>query len=164
MNEMTREIWTSAVVAKGKLHQQTVYTLEAIPEATAILGCWIVNHQFESCLEQEQVKLQGQFDLNLWYSHDGNAKSAVYVKTLQYQEKVSLSMIDDETLDEQCQLKTVFISQPSCSKVEMQPDHTISITIDKKWKTSVIKEVGLTVVTRPDENLDLDINVNFLEK
>ncbi len=163
MNEMTREIWTHAVVAKGKLHQETVYTLEEIPEATAILGCWIVNHAYESCLEQDHVKVQGQFDLNLWYSLDGNAKSAVYVKTLQYQEEIALHLIGDEQLDENCQLKTVFLSAPTCQKVDMQPDHTISMTIEKKLRTSVIKEVALTVVTRPKEDLDLEINVNFLE-
>ena len=64
------------------------------------------------------------------------------MKTLQYQEEIALHLIGDEQLDENCQLKTVFLSAPTCQKVDMQPDHTISMTIEKKLRTSVIKGSG----------------------
>ena len=47
MNEI-REIVTRAVVAKGKKVFNLVEKINTFEKPYSILGCWIINHEFEA--------------------------------------------------------------------------------------------------------------------
>ena len=55
MNEI-REIVTRAVVAKGKKVFNLVEKVKTKEKPYSILGCWIINHEFEASKINEVVK------------------------------------------------------------------------------------------------------------
>ena len=46
--EMYREIVTKAVVGKGKISNNSEIVINTSNVASKVLGCWIINHNFEA--------------------------------------------------------------------------------------------------------------------
>ena len=67
MNDV-REIVTRAVLAKGRKILKVKETVNINDDVTSVLGCWIINHQFEATLIGKDVKINGSFENNIWYS------------------------------------------------------------------------------------------------
>ena len=57
MSHNIREIYTKAIVAKGKKLSRNTYnfTLSHLPDD--ILGCWITNHHYEAAIKIRFLKL-----------------------------------------------------------------------------------------------------------
>ena len=47
-----REIYTKAIVAKGKKLSKNSYTFSLSDNPTSVLGCWLTNHHFEASIKQ----------------------------------------------------------------------------------------------------------------
>jgi len=58
MNEI-REIVTKAIVGKGKKIIRIKDSVTPKNEAFSILGCWIINHEFEATLIDNKVEVAG---------------------------------------------------------------------------------------------------------
>ena len=58
MNEV-REIVTKAVVAKGKKTMHISHSLKTNVHPYSILGCWIINHEFEASKVDDIVDING---------------------------------------------------------------------------------------------------------
>ena len=41
------------------------------------LGCWVINHSYEARKNGKHVEIEGFYDVNTWYSFDGNTKTEV---------------------------------------------------------------------------------------
>ena len=76
MNEV-REIVTRAVIAKGKKIFRVSELVKPVNETFSILGCWVINHEFEAQLNDKKVDLNGNFEINVWYAYDNNTKTDV---------------------------------------------------------------------------------------
>ena len=72
-----REIITKAVVGKGRKYTKSTHTCESNNEPTSILGCWVINHSYEARKNGKHVEIEGFYDVNTWYSFDGNTKTEV---------------------------------------------------------------------------------------
>ena len=75
-----REIVTKAIVGKGKKHFSTTNSVTPEIEPTTILGCWVINHSFKGYTIGDKVVIDGNFDINIWYSYD-NDKKITYTLT-----------------------------------------------------------------------------------
>ena len=64
MNEV-REIVTKAVVAKGKKTMHISHNLKTNVHPYSILGCWIINHEFEASKIDDIVDINGSFEVNI---------------------------------------------------------------------------------------------------
>ena len=67
MNEI-REIVTKTVIGKGKKLIRLEESILPVNEPFSILGCWIINHQFETELCGKEVIVKGSFENNIWVS------------------------------------------------------------------------------------------------
>ena len=74
MNEI-REIVTKAVIAKGKKTIRIKANVLPNNDTFSILGCWVINHGFTATLDQDCVKVDGNFEINIWYAYDENSKT-----------------------------------------------------------------------------------------
>jgi len=83
MNEV-REIVTRAVVAKGKKIFRVNERINPTNDAFSILGCWVINHNFEAELKEKKVDLKGNFEVNVWYAYDNNTKTDIARSTINY--------------------------------------------------------------------------------
>ena len=77
-----KEIVTKAVIGKGKKKYKNTYSISTDNAVDTVLGCWIINHQFEGSQENNKIVINGSFDVNLWYSYDNNTKTTVITKTI----------------------------------------------------------------------------------
>ena len=72
-----REIVTKAVVGKGKKLIRLTDTLTPNNTPYSILGCWIINHQFEAELCDNVVNINGTYEINIWYAYDNNTRTDI---------------------------------------------------------------------------------------
>src|SRR5690554_3390306 len=84
MNEI-REIVTKAVVGKGKKIIRLNELVSPNHEAFSILGCWVINHEFEgNLIDGNKVGLNGIFEINIWYAFNNNTETEVAKKVVKY--------------------------------------------------------------------------------
>ena len=65
MSHNIREIYTKAIVAKGKKLSRNTYnfTLRHLPDD--ILGCWITNHHYEAAIKNKIPKIIDIINANI---------------------------------------------------------------------------------------------------
>ena len=78
-----KEIVTKAVIGKGKKVYTDKYTITPEINPTTVLGCWVINHNFKGYPNSGKIVIDGSFDVNIWYSFDGDTKTNVINKKLQ---------------------------------------------------------------------------------
>jgi CO dehydrogenase/acetyl-CoA synthase epsilon subunit len=71
MNEI-REIVTRAVVAKGKKVFNLTEQVKTHEKPYSILGCWIINNEFEASKVDNIVKLDGEFEITIAVTAESN--------------------------------------------------------------------------------------------
>lgn len=69
-----REIITKAVVEKDVSIQSQRIHVNRIMSQQVFLGCWVINHSYEARKNGKHVEIEGFYDVNTWYSFDGNTK------------------------------------------------------------------------------------------
>ena len=89
MNEI-REIVTRAVVAKGKKVFNLVEKVKTKEKPYSILGCWIINHEFEASKINEVVKSGNTY----YYILDENNKK--YILSIALSNDLPFKKINDK--------------------------------------------------------------------
>ena len=87
-----KEIVTKAVIGKGKKKYKDTYQIEVEHEPTTVLGCWIINHNFQAKEINDKISIDGSFDANVWYSYDNDTKTTVVTKNITYKAEESLTI------------------------------------------------------------------------
>ena len=85
-----KEIVTKAVIAKGKKLFTTNSTVKVENNPSTILGCWVINHNFNGVKSGDSIRINGSYDVNIWYSYDNDTKTQVIKETNNYSEVVHL--------------------------------------------------------------------------
>ena len=132
----TREIVTKAVVGKGKKSFTTTKTVTPTNQPTTILGCWVINHTFRGYRNGNKVNIEGSYDVNIWYSCEGDTKTEVVRETTNYLEEVSVPRQDETDItNEDIIIRS--LQQPSCTRADI---------VDGKIEYTVQKELGIEIV------------------
>ena len=176
---MYKEIVTKAVIGKGKKTFRDKYELIAGEVVDTILGCWVINHSMNGRNENGEVRIDGSFDVNVWYSYDNNTKTAVEVRNVSYSEKVKVHMLEDSTLTDDSEILLTAIKTPTVIDVnvngsnvtyEIEKELGIEIIGDTKVKIQVMDNVntGFDNIDEElsdkelDEVIDNEVNENYL--
>ena len=144
-----REIVTKAVIAKGKKLFTTEDSVRVDNRPTTILGCWVINHNFNGVKYNDQIKIDGSYDINIWYSYDNDSKTEVVRKTNTYSEVVKRRARYDETSGEEIIVRS--LKQPSCVKVDIDGD-TVNYTIEKELGIELVGDIKVKIETDNDED------------
>lgn len=168
MNEI-REIVTRAVVAKGKKVFNLVEKVKTKEKPYSILGCWIINHEFEASRINEVVKLDGEFEINIWFSTNNNTKTDIIRETITYKKEITTKTIVKDYLENTDDILARIIQHPTVTNAKIiedmvQVDITFEIIAEiigeTKMKVTVFKEVENW--EEEIDTLDMGINENFL--
>lgn len=168
MNEI-REIVTRAVVAKGKKVFNLVEKVKTKEKPYSILGCWIINHEFEASKINEVVKLDGEFEINIWFSTNNNTKTDIIRETISYKKEIITKTVVKNYLENTDDILARIIQHPTVTNAKIiddivQVDITFEIIAEiigeTKMKVTVFKETENW--EEEVETLDMDINENFL--
>ncbi len=168
MNEI-REIVTRAVVAKGKKVFNLVEKVKTSEKPYSILGCWIINHEFEASRINEVIKLDGEFEINIWFSTNNNTKTDIIREVISYKKEITTKTIVKDYLENTDDILARIIQHPTVTNAKIidgivQVDITFEIIAEiigeTKMKVTVFKEVENW--EEEIDTLDMDINENFL--
>lgn len=168
MNEI-REIVTRAVVAKGKKVFNLVEKVKTQEKPYSILGCWIINHEFEASKINEVVKLDGEFEINIWFSTNNNTKTDIIRETITYKKEIITKTVVKDYLENTDDILARIIQHPTVTNAKIS-DNMVQVDITFEIIAEIIGETKMKVtVFKEVENweeeidtIDMDINENFL--
>ena len=163
-----REIVTKAVVSKGK-KLFTSTNRVTVNNPSTILGCWVINHNFNGVKNNNKITIDGSYDVNIWYSYDNDTKTDVVRETNKYSEVINMRE-RDETLGEEIIVRS--LKQPNCVKVDID-NNDIVYTIEKELGIELVGDIKVKIEANLDEdpwdeivednNID-ELNEDFIEE
>lgn len=146
---MYKEIVTKAVIGKGKKLFKNSYNLLADNNANTVLGCWVINHKFKGYVENDMVVIDGNFDINIWYSYDNDKKTSVATKNISYTETTGINTKNGTILNGSDIIVRV-LKEPTCSNVRIKDD-VIEFDIEKELGIEVINDTKVKIAVEDDE-------------
>lgn len=142
-----KEIVTKAVVSKGKKTFTTTNTV-SVTNPSTILGCWVINHNFNGILENHEIIITGSYDVNIWYSYDNDTKTEVLRENKEYREIVHMRDVEDVEGES---IIVRSLKQPNCIHAEIIGD-SISYTIEKELGIELVGDIKVKIEANLDED------------
>ena len=150
-----KEIVTKAVIGKGKKTFTNKYSINVDNKVDTVLGCWVINHNIFGIVENGSVLIKGSFDVNIWYSYDGNTKTAVVTDNVSYEERLNVKLKEENTLNNNSEIIVRALRNPNC--VEATSDGSkINYEIEKEIGIEIVGDTKVRILT-DDEVDDYDI-------
>ncbi|MBQ8293533.1 MAG: outer spore coat protein CotE [Bacilli bacterium] len=164
-----REIVTRAVVAKGKKLLRIKENIAPSNETFSVLGCWVINHEFEACLNQKKVDVNGSFEIDVWYSYDNNTRTDIVRKDVSYSETVKVRELICDNVGEHFDVIARVIQQPTCTNACITEDGIV-VEIVFELLVEVIGETKMMVTvfacnndaTDTVDDFENEINEDFI--
>ena len=134
---MQTEIVTKAVIGKGKKSFNNKYEFLLSEESSGVLGCYILNHKINAFPENGNIRINGSFDTNIWYSYDNNTKTKVEVQRINYSELLNINLKEGTSLNDNSEIEVHAIKNPT----------VIDVTSSKNiLKYETLKELAIEVL------------------
>ena len=168
-----KEIVTKAVIGKGKKKYKDTYQITVDQTPSTILGCWIINHNFEAKEVNQKIAITGSFDANVWYSYDNDTKTTVATKNITYSAEENLTIEQKEIVNKDIIIRS--LKQPTCISAK-EDGNIINLEIEKELGIEIIGDtkVKISSVDEEDETWDIlndkdedelnEINTNYINK
>lgn len=153
-----REIISKAVISKGKKVFTQQDKIETNNTPSTILGCWVINHQFSGVKQNNQILINGSYDINIWYSYDNDTKTDVVKATHTYTEIVKMRDVESDYDNSSIVVRS--LTDPRCIKVDID-GNTINYEVELELGIELVGDVKVKIAV--DENLD-DYNLIEEEK
>ena len=171
-----KEIVTKTVIGKGKKTFKNDYELTTDTDVDTVLGCWVINHKIKGKKDEEYIKINGSYDINIWYSYDNNTKTNVVSKKMFYEEKVRVKVRENGDLNDNSEIIIRSLKNPTCIDVSNE-DKTIKYTISKELGIEIVGDAKIRIPVSNSEDeydlivdeeeinneIDKEVNVNYLE-
>ena len=166
-----KEIVTKTIIGKGKKEYISNYEIETDIEPSTVLGCWIINHKFSGTNNQNEVFVNGSYDVNIWYSYDNDSKTSVTTKNISYNESMKLRVKDYDSLNNNNEIIVRSLKQPTVQNVKIK-DGKVYLTINKELGVEIVGESKVKIAIEDDElpwdelyeepNID-EVDENYIE-
>ena len=147
-----KEIVTKAVVGKGKKFFKDSYSIETNDKPSTVLGCWVINHVFKGYKTGDKIGVDGSYDVNIWYSYDGDSKTAVVNKSIEYNDLFNVKTRQDADLNGDTDIIVRTLKQPTCSKVNIDDNGNINFDIEKELGVEIVGETKMKIAIEEDED------------
>lgn len=171
-----KEIVTKTVIGKGKKTFKNDYELTTDTDVDTVLGCWVINHKIHGKKDDEYIKINGSYDINIWYSYDNNTKTNVVSKKMFYEEKVRVKVRENGDLNDNSEIIIRSLKNPTCTDVSNE-DKTIKYTISKELGIEIVGDAKIRIpVSNSEDDYDLiidedavndeidkSVNINYLD-
>ena len=144
-----KEIVTKAIIGKGKKYFKNNYSIE-VQSLSTVLGCWVINHKFKGYKTNDKVGVDGYYDVNIWYSYEGDSKTAVINKKINYNDLFNIKIKNDAELTSDTDIIVRALKQPTVTKVEVNGNNVI-FDVEKKLSIEIVGETKIKISTEDDE-------------
>lgn len=146
-----KEIVTKAVIGKGKKYFKNNYTIKPEITPTTVLGCWVINHKFKGYKSGDKIGVDGSYDVNIWYSYEGDSKTTVVNKKIEYNDLFNLKVKEDNNMTDDTDIIVRTLNQPNCTKVNIDDDNNINFDIEKELGVEIVGEKKIKIAVEDDE-------------
>ena len=171
-----KEIVTKAIIGKGKKTFKNDYELNTDEKVDTVLGRWVINHDLIGRKDDDHIKINGSYDINIWYSYDNNTKTNVVSKKMYYEERVKVKIKNNTELNDDSEIIIRSLKNPTCIDVSNE-DKTIKYTISKELGIEIVGDAKIKIAVQNNEDdydiivdedainneIDKEVNVNYLE-
>lgn len=159
-----KEIVTKTVIGKGKKTFKDDYELTTDTDVDTVLGCWVINHKIHGKKDEDYIKINGSYDINIWYSYDNNTKTNVVSKKMFYEEKVRVKVKENGDLNDNSEVIIRSLKNPTCIDVSNK-DKTIKYTISKELGIEIVGDTKIRIpVSNTEDEYDLIIDEEEINK
>ena len=163
-----KEIVTKAVIGKGKKYFKNNYTITTETTPTTVLGCWVINHKFKGYKSGDKIGVDGSYDVNIWYSYEGDSKTTVVNKKIEYNDLFNLKVKDNSDLSDDTDIIVRTLSQPNCVKVNIDDNNNINFDIEKEMGVEIVGEkkikIAIEEYEEPWDLIEDDIDDDVLNE
>ena len=149
-NSNFKEIVTKTVVGKGRKTFKTEHSLTPENTPNTVLGCWVINNNFTGTNKQNEVTVNGSFDVNVWYSYDNDSKTAVTTRNYTYQEQLRLRVKDYDSLTNDNEIIVRSLKQPTVQDVNIKGNE-VYLNIEKELGVEIVGESKVKIAILEDE-------------
>lgn len=150
-----KEIVTKAVVGKAKKNSVDSFSVETEEVPNTVLGCWVINHTFNGVNNNGRVGVNGEYDVNVWYSYDNDTKTAVSTKRYAYNDNINVNLKDNTGLSSSNEIIVRSLKQPTVSDVKID-NNLVKVVVEKELAVEVIGDTKIKVSI---EELDDDYDI-----
>ncbi len=162
-----KEIVTKAVIGKGKKTFTTTNSVTPECNASTILGCWVINHNFKGYKTGDTITVEGSYDINIWYSCQDDTRTEVTRQTDTYKEIVTVPRKNETNIASDEEIIVRSLKQPSCIKAEIK-DGKIVYTIEKELGIEIVGDTKVKIAIDEDEDewdiIDDVVDTNEVEQ
>ncbi|MFC4077933.1 outer spore coat protein CotE [Salinithrix halophila] len=141
----SRQIITKAVTGKGRKFSQATHSIQPPDNISSILGCWIINHQYDATRVGDAVEVMGSYDINIWYSFNRNTKTEVSNQTVRYVEQVPLSYFDSNVREGTTEVSAVATQAPNCIEATIAGDGSVLVRVEREFYVEMVGETKVRV-------------------
>jgi len=150
-----KEIVTKAVIGKGKKTFTSTNNTVLDVKPTTVLGCWVINHNFKGYKENDKIKIDGSYDINVWFSYENNTKTDVVRTTNTYQEVVQINRKEEIDGDTE-EIIVRSLKQPTVIQADIN-DNSIVYTIEKELGIELVGNTKVKIVVDDKDEDDWDL-------
>lgn len=150
-----KEIVTKAVVGKAKKNSVDSFSVATEEVPNTVLGCWVINHTFNGVNNNGRVGVNGEYDINVWYSYDNDTKTAVSTKRYAYNDNINVNLKDNTGLSSSNEIIVRSLKQPTVSDVKID-NNLVKVVVEKELAVEVIGDTKIKVSI---EELDDDYDI-----
>ena len=144
-----KEIVTKTVIGKAKKTIKDKVQINPEQNPSTVLGCWVINHKFEGSNEQGKVKINGSYDVNVWYSYDNDHKTAVTTFNYSYNDIMNVPIKNNANITDRSEIIVRSLKQPTVSDVKIN-NNSFELSIEKELGVEVVGEAKIKVTTEDD--------------
>ncbi|MBE6154235.1 MAG: outer spore coat protein CotE [Firmicutes bacterium] len=144
-----KEIVTKAVVGKAKKNSVSKFVVRPEETPDTILGCWVINHNFEGRNQNGVVSINGAFDVNVWYSYNNDTKTAVSTKRFNYEDKMNIRLKDGARLNDASEIIVRSLNQPTVTDVKIN-NGDVNLSIEKELGVEIVGNTMIKVSVEDD--------------
>lgn len=158
-----REIYVKAVCGRSRhaFHDTNIlHTDRAVDE---VLGCRVTNHQYAGVCTATGVKINGSYDIHVWFTHAGGQQTTVLQKTIDYSRAISFEElgINPDECDEP-EVTVRLTHGPIGSDGTLVSGSAIRCNVDVGYLVEVIGDTKLCVKHYPGA-CDDDYKKDFID-
>ena len=148
-----KEIVTKAVIGKSKKNSTNKYSMTVENTPNTVLGCWVINHKFNGLINNNNININGSYDVNVWYSYDNDTKTAVATEKFNYSDTLPMHL--KENINDGKEVIVRSLKQPNVSDVNIE-NGNVNLTIDKELAVEI---VGNTKIKVPVQAIEDDYEI-----
>lgn len=153
-----KEIVTKAVIGKGKKYFKNNYTITTENIPSTVLGCWVINHQFKGYKSGDKIGVDGSYDVNIWYSYEGDSKTTVVNKKIDYNDTFNVKIRENSDMTSDTDIIVRTLKQPNCTHVEIDESGNIMFDVEKELGVEIVGETKMKIAIEEDEEPWEEIN------